>query len=75
LKIEASFQNGADSPPTHLRVDETKTYQVKWIREIRPADEDADDRHGWLCVAIDAYSNEYDETLSLDPPICFGAAT
>jgi hypothetical protein len=48
---------------------------VKWIREIRPADEDADDRHGWLCVAIDAYSNEYDETLSLDPPICFGAAT
>ena len=64
MKIEASFQNGADSPPTHLRVDDTKTYQVKWIREIRPVDGDADDRHGWLCVAIDAYSNEYDETLS-----------
>lgn len=54
----------ANDPPTHLRVNGSRTYKVDWIRDVRKPVAADDVPEGSLLATIEAYSDDADETLT-----------
>jgi hypothetical protein len=64
VKIEAAFTDGPGTPPTQLRLDESRLYRVQWIRGIRPAADVDRAPAGWFVATLEATSDLLDETLT-----------